>query len=75
MSIAHTLMVTEPEARTMNREHVLGEINEVLDNEIMTPEQLLGELLLSMETPELRENWEFIKRNWEICPGFLNRAR
>ena len=66
MSIAHTLMVTEPEARTMNREHVLGEINEVLDNEIMTPEQLLGELLLSMETPELRENWEFIKRNWEI---------
>jgi hypothetical protein len=71
MSIAHTLMVTEPEARTMNREHVLGEINEVLDNEIMTAEQLLGELLLSMETPELRENWEFIKRNWEICPGFF----
>ena len=64
MSIAHTLMVTEPEARTMNREHVLGEINEVLDNEIMTAEQLLGELLLSMETPELRENWE-------ICPGFF----
>ena len=55
----------------MNREHVLGEINDVLDNEIMTPEQLLGELLLSMETPELRENWEFIKRNWEICPGFF----
>ena len=75
MSIAHTLMVTEPEARTMNREHVLGEINEVLDNEIMTAEQLLGELLLSMETPELRENWELIKRNWVLCPGFLNRAR
>ena len=71
MSIAHTLMVTEPEARTMNREPVLGEINEVLANEIMTAEQLLGELLLSMETPELRENWEFIKRNWEICPAFF----
>jgi len=53
------------------RTAVLSEINDVLDNEIMTAEQLLGELLLSMEANELNENWDHIKRNWEIHPSFF----
>ena len=55
----------------VRRTTVLGEINDVLDNEIMTAEQLLGELLLSMEANELNENWDHIKRNWEIHPSFF----
>ena len=45
---------------------ILGEINNVLDNEIMSAEQLLDELLGAMTIDELKENWEYIKRNWEI---------
>ncbi len=45
---------------------VLGEINYVLDNEIMSAEQLLGELLGAMTDVELKENWDYIKSNWEI---------
>jgi hypothetical protein len=63
------MMVTEPEIQTgdtWSREFLLGEINDILDMEMISPEQLLGELLMSMETPEIRENWEFIKRNHEF---------
>ena len=45
---------------------VLGEINNVLDNELMSKEQLLDEMLGAMTADELKENWEYIKRNWEI---------
>ena len=45
---------------------VLAEINYVLDNELMSKEQLLDELLGAMTIDELLENWEFIKGNWEI---------
>ena len=45
---------------------VLAEINDVLDNEIMSSEQLLGELLGAMTDVELKENWDYIKRMWEI---------
>lgn len=41
---------------------VLAEINDVLDNEIMSSEQLLGELLGAMTDVELKENWDYIKR-------------
>ena len=43
-----------------------SEINVVLDNEIMTAEQILQEMMLSMTTQELKENWEHIKQNWEL---------
>ena len=43
-----------------------SEINVVLDNEIMTAEQILQEMILSMTTQELKENWEHIKQNWEL---------
>ena len=46
---------------------VLAEINEVLDNEILTSEQLLGELLGAMTDVELKENWDYIKRMWLNC--------
>ena len=45
---------------------VMGEINHVLDNEIMSAEQLLDEMLGAMTIDELKENWDYIKRNWEI---------
>ena len=45
---------------------VLAEINDVLDNEIMSAEQLLGELLGAMTDVELKENWDYIKRTWEL---------
>ncbi len=45
---------------------VLAEINDVLDNEIMSSEQLLGELLGAMTDVELKENWDYIKRMWVI---------
>ena len=48
------------------RDNALSEINDVLDNEIMTAEQLLGELMLSMGTQELKENWDHIKRMWDL---------
>jgi hypothetical protein len=44
---------------------VLGEINNALDNKLMTAEQLLDELLGAMTADELKENWKYIKRNWE----------
>lgn len=53
------------------RTAVLSEINDVLDNHIMTAEQILGELLGAMEVSELNENWDHIKRSWEICPSFF----
>ena len=53
------------------RDNALSEINEVLDNEIMTAEQLLGELMQAMSTQELNENWEHIKQHWDICPSFF----
>ena len=46
---------------------VLAEINDVLDNEIMSSEQLLGELLGAMTDVELKENWDYIKRMWLNC--------
>ena len=45
---------------------VLAEINIVLDNEIMTAEQLLDELMGAMTNVELKENWEWVKQNWDI---------
>ena len=48
------------------RSEFLGEINDVLDNELMTESELLWALLGSMETPEIRENWEYIKRCHEL---------
>lgn len=66
------MRLTNRERTNMNvRSDVLGEINDVLDNEIMTAEQILGELLGAMTTNELNENWDYIKRNWEICPSFF----
>ncbi len=53
------------------RDNALDEINAVLDNEIMTAEQLLQEMMLSMTTQELKENWDHIKQNWDICPAFF----
>tara|TARA_Y100000004_G_scaffold91862_1_gene102895 strand:+ start:1042 stop:1233 length:192 start_codon:yes stop_codon:yes gene_type:complete len=44
---------------------VLGEISNALDNKLMTAEQLLDELLGAMTADELKENWKYIKRNWE----------
>ena len=49
-----------------NNTREFSEINIVLDNEIMTAEQILQEMMLSMTTQELKENWDYIKRNWEI---------
>ncbi len=45
---------------------VLAEINIVLDNEIMTAEQLLDELMGAMTNVELKENWDYIKQNWDL---------
>ena len=45
---------------------ILGEINIVLDNEVMTAEQLLDELLGAMTIDELKENWDYIKQNWDL---------
>ena len=62
------MRLTNTERKNMERAFstVVGEINDVLDNEIMTAEQILGELLMAMSTKELNENWDFIKQNWEI---------
>ena len=49
-----------------NNTREFSEINIVLDNEIMTAEQILQEMILSMTTQELKENWEHIKQNWEL---------
>ena len=49
-----------------NNTREFSEINIVLDNEIMTAEQILQEMMLSMTTQELKENWDYIKQNWEI---------
>ena len=49
-----------------NNTREFSEINIVLDNEIMTAEQILQEMMLSMTTQGLKENWDYIKRNWEI---------
>jgi len=43
------------------RQVMRGEIKDVLDNDIMTHEQLLEAFLSAMETPEIRENWQYIK--------------
>jgi hypothetical protein len=48
------------------RADFLGEINDVLDNELMSESELLWALLGAMETPEIRENWEYIKRCHEL---------
>lgn len=53
------------------RDNALCEINDVLDNEIMTAEQILQEMMMSMTTQELKENWEHIKQQWDICPSFF----
>ena len=45
---------------------VLAEVNQALDNGLISPEQLLNELLLGMTNVELKENWEWVKRNWDI---------
>lgn len=45
---------------------ILCEIYNVLDNALMSKDQLLYELMGAMTTDELKENWEYIKRNWEI---------
>ena len=44
------------------RGELLDEIDMVLGNGIMSKEELLAALLGAMETPEIRENWEYIKR-------------
>ena len=49
-----------------NNTREFSEINVVLDNEIMTAEQILQEMMLSMTTQELKENWEHIKQNWDL---------
>ena len=65
------MRLTNRERTNMNvRSDVLGEINDVLDNEIMTAEQLLGELLGAMTTDELNENWDYIKKNWALSGWF-----
>ena len=48
------------------RDDLLDEIWSVLDNEIISHEDFLVDLLLAMETPEIRENWKYIKRNREL---------
>ncbi len=45
---------------------VLDEVNDALDNGLISEAQLLNELLLGMTNVELKENWEWVKRNWEI---------
>ena len=45
---------------------VLDEVNAALDNGLISEAQLLNELLLGMTNVELKENWEWVKRNWEI---------
>ncbi len=45
---------------------VLAEVNQALDNGLITEEQLLNELLLGMTNVELKDNWEWVKRNWDI---------
>ena len=44
------------------RGELLDEIDVVLDDGIMSESELLTALLGAMETPEIRENWEYIKR-------------
>ena len=48
------------------RAHLQAEIELVLDAGLMSKEDLLDALLASMETPEIRENWEFIKKCNEL---------
>lgn len=48
------------------RGELLDEIDMVLGNGIMSKEELLAALLGAMETPEIRENWEYIKRCHEL---------
>jgi len=50
----------------MDRADISDEIDEVLENGLMSKGQLLDELLAAMETPEIRENWEYIKRCHEL---------
>ena len=52
--------------REYTKASVLAQINVVLDNELMSSEQLLGELLGAITDVELKENWDYIKQNWEI---------
>ena len=53
-------------AESMDRHQLLDEIDDVIELGLMDKEQLLDALLRSMETPEIRENWEYIKRCHEI---------
>ena len=53
-------------AESMDRHQLLDEIDDVIELGLMGKEQLLDALLRSMETPEIRENWEYIKRCHEI---------
>ena len=48
------------------RDDLLSEIDDVLDDNIMSHKELLYGLLRSMETAEIRENWNYIKRMHEI---------
>jgi hypothetical protein len=48
------------------RAHLQAEIQDILDNQIMSHEQLLDAFLAAMETPEIRENWQFIKKCHEL---------
>ena len=41
-------------------------ISSLLDNEWIREEQLLDEMLGAMTADQLKEIWEYIKRNWEI---------
>ena len=45
---------------------VLDEVNDALDNGLISEAQLLNELLLGMTNVELKENWEWVKQNWDI---------
>ena len=53
-------------AESMDRHELLDEIDDVIELGLMGKEQLLDALLRSMETPEIRENWEYIKRCHEL---------
>jgi hypothetical protein len=50
----------------IDRADISDEIDEVLANGLMSKGQLLDELLAAMETHEIRENWEYIKRCHEL---------
>ena len=45
---------------------VLDEVNDALDNGLISEAQLLNELLLGMTNVELKENWDYIKQNWDL---------